>query len=504
MVFCTVNIGAEPASLIAAYELVKHDQSVIVLTPDAQVGGYARTETYRAYPLDIAAQPFRAESADIKALCQEILDASWVPGAGDRMISATMRSRIYYRYRLFDYPLSLTNALKHLGPIDTVLTALSYFHAQSQFQTGHARGNSNAEANTLEDWLTMRFGRHLYRIFFDPYLKKTWGISGHELHAEWATHKIEGLSLFTAVASALVGSSNVPILQQRSCDYPKLGPSMLWGKCQKLIEQAKSSVKTNAQVVRVEHTGHRIARVVIQQDDKTIAINADDFIVGLPVAAFVKSLNPPAPPAIRKIAESLKHRARIVVPVIVKVQSEGLKSWGLESWGLEAWPDRCIHVPSSEFQVSRIHHYQNWRVATAENKSQICLGMEYLCNEGDAIWCMDKATLMRMAQQELADMRLVTDAGLVSQSADDCPIIWQANAYPIYDTAYVRHLSILQDYLKGFENLQMVGRHGLHRDMSIEGAMRSGLTAADHILNQRCINVERRVEEKNSVLQLSF
>ena len=47
----------------------------------------------------------------------------------------------------------------------------------------------------FEQWVTNRFGKRLYEIFFKTYTEKVWGIPCTEIRAEWAAQRIQGLSL---------------------------------------------------------------------------------------------------------------------------------------------------------------------------------------------------------------------------------------------------------------------------------------------------------------------
>ena len=60
---------------------------------------------------------------------------------------------------------------------------------------------------TFEQWVSNRFGRRLYQIFFKTYTEKVWGIPCSEIMAEWAAQRIKGLSLLTAVKNALIKKS---------------------------------------------------------------------------------------------------------------------------------------------------------------------------------------------------------------------------------------------------------------------------------------------------------
>ena len=47
----------------------------------------------------------------------------------------------------------------------------------------------------FEQWVTNRFGKRLYQIFFKTYTEKVWGMPCTEIRAEWAAQRIQGLSL---------------------------------------------------------------------------------------------------------------------------------------------------------------------------------------------------------------------------------------------------------------------------------------------------------------------
>ena len=129
------------------------------------------------------------------------------------------------------------------------------------------------------------------------------------------------------------------------------------------------------------------------------------------------------------------------------------------------------------------------------NPTYTSLGMEYFCNEGDDLWQLLDADLIALAKREivqlgLADSRLVTDACIIRQS----------KAYPVYDTHYQSHLAIIRDYLDGIENLQTIGRNGLHRYNNQDHSMLTGLLAARNVAGENHdlwqVNTERSYYEE--------
>jgi hypothetical protein len=78
-------------------------------------------------------------------------------------------------------------------------------------------------------------------------------------------------------------------------------------------------------------------------------------------------------------------------------------------------------------------------------------------------------------------------------------------AYPVYDADYRRHLEVLKGYLADFDNLQTVGRNGMHRYNNQDHSMLCGLYAARNLLGGRYdlweVNTERSYYEEQRLEQ---
>ncbi|MGB3294925.1 MAG: FAD-dependent oxidoreductase [Phormidesmis sp.] len=441
----TVVIGAGPASLVAAYKLIKNGEEVAVIDPAADLSRLSAVDCLSdCFAPD--AQDFSFEIKDIKMLQEEIL--------GRRPVGVPRTCRVFYRYRLFDYPLSVANTCKHLGPIDTVRAALSYVHVQSQLR-------ANVAAENFDDLITERFGRYLSHIFFKPYAEKVWGMPAHKVPAEWAARSLPA----SFVPKAALGEPSGKSFDTAKLNQLPIGTGAFWEKCQQLIEAAGSTVEMNTRVLQIEHTGRRISHIVVQKGSAIALNSSDHFISNLPIAELVARLHPPAPPAVIKAAEDLKYRDLIIV--LMTIERKDLFS------------DSSIYIHSPEFQVGRIQNYRNWHESTLPASSETtCLGMEYFCDQADALAQMTDTALIQLASQELAGLGLVTEAALIAEST----VIRRKRAYPLYEAGYNHHLALLQNYLKGFENLQTVGCNGLHQQGTQADAMLTGLLAAKDII----------------------
>ena len=115
----TLIIGAGPAGLTTGYELTKAGHSALIVERDPDyVGGISRTVVYKGYRFDIGGHRFFSKSAEIEALWTELM--------GDELLERPRSSRIFYKRKLFDYPLRAMDALIKLGPIEAVRCVASY------------------------------------------------------------------------------------------------------------------------------------------------------------------------------------------------------------------------------------------------------------------------------------------------------------------------------------------------------------------------------------------
>lgn len=461
-----IIIGAGPAGLTAAYELVKNDIRPLVLEKSDYVGGIARTEVYKGYRFDIGGHRFFTRVEAVSRLWTEIL--------GEDFLVRPRLSRIYYEGKFYHYPLQLFNVIGNLGVFESVLILLSYFKAQII---------KSAEEETFDQWVSNRFGERLYRTFFKTYTEKVWGIPCDRIQAEWAAQRIKDLSFTTVVLNALYRNKKNPKIKTLISEfhYPELGPGMMWERCRDLVEQKGGAVQINTETVGLRHENGRVTGVTVRRNGETTDLTADHVISTMPLNELCTRLNPPAPDEVVKAAAGLKYRDFLIVGLILD--------------RAETFPDNWIYVHSPEVRVGRIQNFKNWSPALVPDPEKTSLGMEYFCNRDEALWTMDDADLIELAADELAALGLAERADVT-----DGVVIRQTGAYPVYDPEYRDHLAVIQRYMDDFENLQTVGRNGMHRYNNQDHSMLAAMLAVRNILGESHnlwdVNTERSYYEE--------
>lgn len=447
-----VIVGAGPAGLTAAYELCKAHIPSVLLEKDNVVGGLSRTVNYKGYHFDIGGHRFFTKVKAVEDMWHEVL-------TNGKFLHRSRLSRIYYNKRFFDYPLKASNAVLGLGIWNSILIFLSYLRAQMF---------PYKIEETFEQWISNRFGKRLYRIFFKTYTEKVWGIPCNQIMAEWAAQRIKGLSLLSAVKNALIQrqptrKSNVIKTLIDAFHYPQLGPGMMWETVKGIVERNGSKIRLRAGVERILWTDGRVEAVEIVIDGRKEIVKGQHFISTMPVRELIQKFDPPVPDHVIKAAEMLNYRDFLTVALVVNKP--------------DLFPDNWIYIHDEDVRVGRIQNFKNWSPYMVSDPEKTCLGLEYFCFEGDGLWTMSDEELIELGKKELAVLGLVSPADVVDGS-----VVRMPKAYPIYDGTYGNALIVLRKFLERVPNLQLVGRNGMHKYNNQDHSMLTAMLAVKNIL----------------------
>jgi protoporphyrinogen oxidase len=459
-----VCIGAGPAGLTAAYLLGKQDVPVTVLEQDpVYVGGISRTATYKGFAFDIGGHRFFSKSAEVNALWTELLSNDFL----DR----PRKSRIYYRGKLFEYPIRAFDALVKLGPIEAVRCVGSYLVVKLR---------PAVAAKTSEQWVTNRFGTRLFEIFFKTYTEKVWGMKCSEISADWAAQRIKGISLTTAIWHALLprnaGGSGDKVIKTliNSFRYPRRGPGMLWEEAARRITAMGGQVALGRRVVSMDWDKSDASWTVRTQagDGTEQSIRCGHVVSSMPMRELATALKLPPSDPLSQAASGLRYRDFLTVALVVKDRN--------------VFDDNWIYIHEPGVKVGRIQNYKSWSPEMVPDAKLNCYGLEYFCCEGDGIWAASGADLIRLASDELVALKLANPDDII-----DGTVVRQPKAYPVYDEGYQERVDAMRQELEArYPTLHLVGRNGMHKYNNQDHAMMTAMLTVENIrLGRRAFDV---------------
>ena len=499
-------IGAGPAGLTAAFELVKRtDITPIVLEKSKEMGGISRTVRYKDNRMDIGGHRFFSKSDRVMNWWMEVMPVEGGEGSHnisyqrqtravavggtqidpkreDRvMLIRNRKSRIYFLRQFFDYPIQLTSdTLKRLGAVRTVKIGVSYARSMvSQLKP----------EKTLEEFLINRFGKELYLTFFKSYTEKVWGVPCDQISAEWGAQRIKGLSIVSAVRhfvkSRFAKKKSGGDISQKGTEtsliekfmYPKLGPGQLWEYVSEDVKSLGGIVKIGWNVDKLKTDGFHItaAEMVHADTGERDVIAADYFFSTMPIKELMRCLDAPVPEKVLEVSDGLIYRDFITVGVLLKKLAINEQT----PQGAKLLSDNWIYIQEPDVVVGRMQIFNNWSPYLVANPDNVWIGLEYFCYETDDIWKKSDADMIEFAKAEIEKIGIIHREDVL-----DACVIRVPKTYPAYFGAYERFDEV-KDYISQFDNLFLVGRNGMHKYNNQDHSMLTAMTAVDNIIEGR-------------------
>jgi protoporphyrinogen oxidase len=434
-------IGAGPAGMTAAYELAKKGINVDLFEAGPSVGGMSKTLDLWDQKVDIG--PHRFFSNDTR------VNKIWLEVVGKDYEMVDRLTRIYYNNKFFYYPIKAFNALMNMGLFKA---------ASCMFYYGLEKISPTKDISTFEGWVTNRFGKKLYQIFFKTYTEKLWGIPCNVLDADFAAQRIKKFSLGEAIKTALFGNSGKHKTLVDQFAYPHGGTGMVYERMADVIRSKGGKVNLNSPVKRVLTRSGTAYALELEHDGIK---EYDQIISSMPISLMVTRL-PEVPEDIKKAAKNLKFRNTIIVYLNVNA--------------VDLFPDNWLYVHSSDLQMGRLTNFRNWVPHLYKNKKTTICALEYWCYDEDEIWKTDDEKLITLAKTELSKTGLIGNSEILDGSVYKIP-----RCYPVYSTGYKEVLKPVEEYLSKIKNLQVIGRYGAFKYNNQDHSILMGHLAAENI-----------------------
>ncbi len=521
-------IGAGPAGLTAAYELItKTDIKPIIIEQSNDFGGISKTVFYKGNRIDIGGHRFFSKSDVVMNWWQNILPIQGAKSKDDLlkeiqyhkkntqikfsykgpdpeqtdkvMLIRTRLSRIFFLRRFFDYPVTLNiQTIINLGLVRIFKIGWTYLSVQV-FPI--------KKIDSLEEFFVSRFGTELYKTFFKDYTEKVWGVSCSEIAADWGAQRIKELSISKALLHALksIFKKRDFSIEQKDTEtslieqfmYPKYGPGQMWETVAELIEEKGGFIIKNAEVVGVQTVENKVTGLTYKnaKTNEISRLKGDYIFSTMPVKDLIHSMGSMVPENVKLISAGLQYRDFITVGLLLnKLKIKNETNFNTLN---DLIPDTWIYIQEKEVKVGRLQIFNNWSPYMVADIDKVWIGLEYFCNEGDELWIKPDNEFVQFAIDELCKIDIIERKDVL-----DSTILRVKKTYPAYFGTYSQFQEI-RDFTDKFENLFLIGRNGMHKYNNQDHSMLTAITAVNNIIDGNTskaniwdINTEEEYHEK--------
>ncbi len=443
-------IGTGPAGMTTAYVLAKNNIPVDVYEASYNIGGLCRSMELWNQTVDLG--PHRFFSSDKR------VNELWLDVVGNEYEMVNRLTRIYYKNKFFYYPLKIGNVISNLGLLESAASVLSYIYQKLLGSHGD---------QSFEHWVKGRFGNRLFKIFFQTYTEKLWGIKCVDLDADFAAQRIKKLTMYEAIKNAIfAGRKNIHKTLVDQFAYPVGGTGTVYKKMAALVEKKGNTIVLDSPVYRIITQNNRVTGIeLIDGSFKKY----DHVVTSMPFTTMVSRL-PEVPDKVKQNADQLTYRNTVLVYILLN--------------STKVFSDNWLYVHSSDLLMGRITNFRNWIPSLYGNEQKSILALEYWCYEEDEMWSFEDKKFIELASSELVNTGLVKE-----DIIEDGYVVHINKSYPVYSRGYKKILAPIEEYVASIKGLQAVGRYGSFKYNNQDHSILMGLMAAENIMGKACNNL---------------
>ena len=471
-----VIMGAGPAGMACAMELYDAQRKTIILEKDEKVGGLAKTLEFKEgddiFRTDIGPHRFFSKNQYLYTFIEGLLKEKW--------ILVSRKTRQFIDGKFYDYPIKAVQAFKNIGPIRAFGMGVSYLVAVLQYKV------FKKKINSFEDYVVANFGRKLGEFNMINYTEKIWGIPASTIHADWATQRIQGLNLLSALANAIFKKKeDSPKSLVDSFYYPQYGTGLIYETIAGKIAQQGHEIFTRSYPTAILHENDRITEVEYSKQGTLERFSPEHLVSSIPLTHFVSLLSPQPPREVLDAVSKLEWRSQVYLFVTLNKE--------------QVTDDNWIYFPNRDIPFGRISEMKNFSADMAP-KDKTSLMIEFFVTEGDDMWNATKEELFELVLPIFERLGFFTRAEVRNYYT-----FKKTHVYPVYNVHYIEQLEVIKNYLDRFENLYYIGRPGRFRYNNQDHSLEMGIMAAKSILDGvrydfDTIGTEKEYFEKGEVV----
>lgn len=458
--YWTIIVGGGPSGMAAALELYRAKKDFILIEKCSAIGGLSKTLIFKEKELefrtDIGPHRFYTKNDHIDKLVKGLTQ--------EKLLVVKRSTRQFIDGKFFDYPINSKQILKNLGIMMVTHIIVDYFLSVIKYRL------LKKPIITFYDYAVANFGKTLANFNIINYTEKIWGMPTNSLSADWAKHRIKGLSLLSVIKKIvednlfIKSKSEIKTLVE-TFFYPEIGAGFIYEQIRNNIERGGYDILLNRYPTKIIHDNYQIKAIQLNVNgDSEVSIGLEYLIESITITDFLNLLYPSPPKHILEAASKLHYRSQVYLFLTIDLP--------------KITEDQWIYFPDKDVPFARISEMKNFSCSMSPlNKTSLLV--EFFCNREDKMYNLEKEELFELVLPYLERY------GFFKRK--DVRKYYKFKGYkdyPIYDLTYQSNLETIKRYLDAFENLYYIGRPGRFEYTSQDQSIEMGVNATKSIINK--------------------
>ena len=409
-------IGAGPAGLSVAYYAKKRNLPFQVFESSDRVGGICKTEIIDQFKYDLGAHRFHDKDEKVTESIKELL--------GEKLKKVNAPSKIYYREKMVNFPLELSNIFQIFSYPQIVKVFIENIF-------NHIKVNKIPK--NFRELAYQTYGKTLSNLFLINYTEKLWGEDSNNLDPSISGDRLKNLNLEAVITSTFKNGSMDAKHLDGSFYYPQDGFGDIFEAIKNFI--GVKHIEFNSKIIGIIHDGRKIKNIDLFNKD---TLDIDHLFCTLPLNILINILYPSPPKEIIDIVNQIQFRSlRLCVFTLDQmIFSE----------------NASIYFPDSKFPFSRIYEPKNRSKAMAPI-GKTCIVIEVPCNSNDSIYQLSEYEFIKHIKSILINNNIIDSNNIINSTTKKIEY-----AYPILSIGLKDNINKVLSYLDQFKNFHLIGR----------------------------------------------
>ena len=447
-----VILGAGISGLALAARIAPRCD-VTVLEAEGAVGGLARTIRRQGFHLDLGPHPLYSTGASHQDIIAGLRRAM-----GRDIVEIERTSAVWFNGRLFKYPLKMRDILSKLSAAEMVGYGLSFVGARLGYTLGR-RGRGD-----FASWVKARYGRKVYRLYFEEYTEKSWGVSPPLLSAAFAAERVPETNLLDVVTEAVTGRRRAsapdhPHNPQKALSFfPRLGVGMIPDLLKRETEARGGRVLVGCKAVGLRMLRNKAAGVAVRHRGRRGVVPCDFLASTIPLPELASFLVPAGEAA--RLRQALPYSGLAFVFLFLKKERVLKHKW--------------VYFPEKGIPFNRLSEIKNASAACAPpGRTSLCV--EFACSPQEGGRSSDES-YVRTAVSELRRLGFLSPSDVYGSL-----VVREPNAYGLWLQDFFKHYQRVQSRLEEVANLASFGRQGDFQYFNLDHCLLRARETADRI-----------------------